>query len=108
MTSPAWETVTRRAAGRLSRRASLLTFGSVALAAASPGVGVAKKKKSGDKCKKKEQQRCSKDAAACRNSAVLGCQGDDTCVELLQPCCDTCSANGFLVCFIDAQNQQQP
>jgi hypothetical protein len=100
MSTHAFDAVTRRAAAGISRRSSLLTLGGAALAAtlAGPQLGVAKKKKGKD-CKKKEKQRCTNDAAACRTTILINCEDPAGCPEFL-PCCDECSANGFLTCFI--------
>jgi hypothetical protein len=103
MNTRAFDALTRHAADAVSRRAALVTLGGAALAAAvaSPGVSAAKKRV-GKTCKKKEKKRCNNDAAACRTTLVLGCVGDDECIALLTPCCDTCSANGFFACFLEA------
>jgi hypothetical protein len=88
----------------VSRRISLARLG-VALATAAVVVAgkveAKKKKKSGNACQKKERQRCSKDAAACRNTVQLGCAPSDptNCAEE-QACCDACTANGFLTCLL--------
>jgi hypothetical protein len=105
MAARAIDTVMRDVAAGVSRRTSLLTLGGAALAAAvaKPDVSEAKKKKSGDKCKKKEKQRCSNDAATCRLLLPGGCQGDPDCIALLTPCCDSCSSSKFLSCFLAAQ-----
>jgi hypothetical protein len=106
MSMRAFDTFTRQAGAVVSRRSSLLTIGGAAAAATaiSPVVGDAKKKKNKDKCKKKEKQRCNNDAEECKDSVVLGCEGNAECIASLTPCCDTCSADGFLVCFIAAQS----
>jgi hypothetical protein len=102
MNSQALETATRRAAAAVSRRSSFLTLGGAALAAtmARPDIGEAKKK--GKNCKKKEKQRCNNDTDACISTLTTACMGDATCIAELTPCCETCSANGFLTCFIAA------
>ena len=100
MTSEARSAFTRRAARTVSRRASLLSLGGAALATATRTDSAAKRK-SGNTCKKKEKQRCSNDAAACRNTVQLGCDpGDPTNCAAEQDCCDNCSANGFLTCLL--------
>jgi hypothetical protein len=103
---------TRRPAEGVSRRTSLLTIGGAALAATSavaamahPGVSAAKKKSS-DKCKKNEQQRCANDAAACRSTQLAYCEGNTDCAALLNPCCDACSVNGFFTCYIEVLTSQ--
>jgi hypothetical protein len=101
MITQAFESVTRQAAAAVSRRTSLLTLGGAALAAsiATPDVSEAKK---GKDCKKKEKQRCSKDAAACKTTVIDVCEDEAACLAALTPCCDECSANGFFTCFIAA------
>jgi hypothetical protein len=102
MNTNAFDAITRRAAEGISRRRSLLTLGGAALAAtiATPKLSEAKKKKGKD-CKKKEKQRCSKDAAACKATIQPLCDpGDPATCLILQNCCEECSANGFLTCLI--------
>jgi hypothetical protein len=104
MNSTAFDILTRFMAEGISRRSSLRTLGGAALAAtmASPDVGAAKKKKkNGDKGKDKEKKRCSKDAAACKDTIQPLCDPADpaTCL-IIQNCCEECSANGFLECLI--------
>lgn len=106
MNSRAFEAVTRRAADVVSRRSSLLALSGAALATVA-GSGVSEaKKKSGNKCKKKEKNRCSNDAADCKTTILSQtlCDGSDPagCLEA-QACCEECSANGFLVCLLLAQ-----
>jgi hypothetical protein len=105
MSAEAFQTMTQRAAAAVSRRASLLSLGGAAVAAtlAAPSVGEAKKK-SGNKCKKKEKNRCNNDTDACEATLTTACMGDTDCITLLTPCCETCSANGFLTCFIAAES----
>jgi hypothetical protein len=105
MSMRAFESVTRQAAAAVSRRASLVTLGGAALAAVAtkPGVSEAKKKKSGNASKKKAKQRCSRDAAVCKAELPAACNGIAECVALLTPCCETCSAGGFVTCLVAAQ-----
>jgi hypothetical protein len=104
MHSKAFETLTRGMMQGISRRSSLLSLGGAALAAtmAAPVVGEAKKKKkSGNKGKDKEKKRCSKDAAACKNTVQPLCDpADPAACLIIQNCCEECSANGFLECLI--------
>jgi hypothetical protein len=104
MNSRAFEALTRRTAGGISRRSSLLSLGGAALAATlvtGDVTAAKKKKKSGDKCKEKETKRCNKDAASCKDTVQPLCDPADpaTCL-ILQNCCEECSANGFLECLI--------
>ncbi|MDQ2652254.1 MAG: hypothetical protein M3Z20_04330 [Chloroflexota bacterium] len=102
MNTQTFDAVTRRAAEGISRRRSLLTLGGAAAAAtiARPSASEAKKKK-GKNCKKKEKQRCNKDAAACKTTILVLCDPADpaTCT-MLQNCCDGCSASTFITCLI--------
>lgn len=105
MNSRVFDTFTRHAASVVPRRTSLLTLGGAALATnaavAHPGFGAARKK-SGNTCKKKAKQRCANDAAACRARLLAFCEDfppADECAAPVNPCCDTCSANEFLVCY---------
>lgn len=99
MSIKAFDTVTHRALEGISRRRSLLTLGGAAIGAtiARPSAIEAKKKGT---CRKKEQQRCTNDAAACRATVLVVCQPPDSdrCLAL-QDCCDSCSANGFATCL---------
>ncbi len=112
MTTPTIDTLAHRAA-RFSRRRSLLTLGGAVIAATTATVepGFAKKNKkngrkgNGGDCKKREQQRCSSDATACKATVQLLCNVDNPDVELcllLQTCCEECSAGGFLTCAVPA------
>jgi hypothetical protein len=102
MTSEAFESLTRRAAAAISRRGSLAVLGGTALAAASrPEVSDAKK--GGQSRGKKQKKKCKNDAAACKNTLIVGCQGDQECITTLTPCRDTCRENGFLTCLLAAQ-----
>lgn len=99
-----FDTVTRHAGAAVSRRTSLLTLGVAPFAAAAtrPDISSAKKK-SGIDCKKKEKQRCTNDAAACRATVTaVFCPGRaDYCAKVL-PSCDECTADGFLAGLIAA------
>ena len=100
MSSYSVDTVARRAATAISRRHSLLTLGGAVLAATVPKPSVSEaKKKSRKDCQKKEQQRCTKDFAACRNMLLAKCGGTPACVTA-QACCATCSATGYLSCVL--------
>jgi hypothetical protein len=103
MSTQMFDALARRAAAGLSRRRSLFTLGGAALAAtiAIPELGQAKKKKGKD-CKKKEKQRCNNDAADCISTLQATGDCDAVCLALLTPCCEECSANGFLICFLAA------
>jgi hypothetical protein len=67
----------------------------------SAGVSGAKKK-NGKDCKKKERQRCSSDAAACKAFVPVACEGSADCIIAATLCCEECSADGFLTCLLAA------
>ena len=102
MKSQAFADLTRQAAAAISRRGSLAALSGAALAAAATRPDVSEAKKGGQSCGKKQKKKCKNDAAACKNTLIGGCQGDQECIATLTPCCETCSANGFLTCFIAA------
>lgn len=101
MSTRAFDAFTRGAADAASRRNALLALGGAVLAASlvAPEAGVAKKKKGKD-CKKKEKQRCSNDAAACKPTLLSICMLTPQECALAAACCDECSANGFLTCLL--------
>jgi hypothetical protein len=100
MTSFALEALSRRAAAGISRRRSLVALGGAALGTALTRPGAAEAKKKGKKCKNKEKKRCSNDVAACKVAArAFRCPSMDPAgCDALQACCDSCSANGFVIC----------
>jgi hypothetical protein len=103
MGTETFEALAQGVATVASRRSSLLTLGGAALAAAASQSGIGEaKKKSGNKCKKKEKNRCNNDAAACIATAQATGTCDATCIAQITPCCETCSANDFLVCLLAA------
>lgn len=65
---------------------------------ANTGVSDARKQP-GKKCRKRERQRCNNDAAACKAQLPAACDNDPECVVAVTPCCETCSADGFLICL---------
>lgn len=73
----------------------------VGAAVARPAVSGAKQK--GNTCGKNEKRRCASDATACRTSVLPLCgpPDGDLCAAL-QSCCSSCSASGFMTCFIAA------
>ena len=86
----------------LTRRASLTALGGLGaagLATLEPLTAAGK-----GSAKKKARKRCKKDATACIATLLTVCaqQPDaEDCIASLTPCCETCSANGFLACFVD-------
>jgi hypothetical protein len=110
------DTVTRHAAGAVSRRASLLTLGGMALATMSVVPAAAKGEKKGKKRKKHKgsdggisnagqqlaQAKCASQGDQCRASVTALCEGDSECLDLRLRCCDffaTCNGGTGLVCI---------
>jgi hypothetical protein len=60
------------------------------------------RKNQGKKCRQKEQQRCTADAAACRPLVLAACGNNEECVADAIACCDACSAEGFVTCLLQA------
>ena len=100
MITSAIDASARDAVERASRRKSLLAMGLAVLAAKAATTGVTEAKKKGPDCKKKEKQRCSKDAAACRPQVAAICELEPAQCLAAQNCCDECSANGVLTCIL--------
>ena len=121
------DSITRHAAGAVSRRASILALGGMALAAVSavPASAKGNKKGKGGKDRKKNnkgtgdavipappaptgptgeqlaQARCASQGDQCRAFVTEVCQGDEVCLEVLI-CCDqfaTCNADAGLNCI---------
>lgn len=101
-------------AARLSPRRSFLTLGGAVLVAAAVAavepVSARKNKNNKKKnrgkgnagdCGKREQQRCSADAEACKVTVQPLCN-DLSAAECIaiRACCDACSAEGFLTCLV--------
>jgi hypothetical protein len=105
------DTLTRRAAGAVSRRASFLALGGMALAAVTAAPSAAKGGKRGKKGKKRKgiagnagqllsQARCASQVDPCRTAVSGFCDSED-CPQQLS-CCDlfaTCNAAGALDCM---------
>jgi hypothetical protein len=108
------DTVSRRAADAVSRRASLLALGGMALAAVTAIPSAAKGGKGGKKRKKRKggeggngnageqlaQARCASQVDQCRTSVSGFCDPEDCPAQL--SCCDffaTCNAVGALACI---------
>jgi hypothetical protein len=101
----ALDDVAREAVAMPSRRKSLLALGAAMLAAGASNAGLTEARKKGKSSKKKNKKRCKKDAAACKTTiqVALCPDADPALCIAAQKCCDTCSANGFLVCLITIQ-----
>jgi hypothetical protein len=112
------DTVSRHAAGAVSRRVSLLALGGMALAAMTAVPAAAKGGKKGKKGKKRKggaggssnageqlvQARCASQVDQCRTSFTPVCQGDAGCLARLS-CCDlfaTCDGTGAISCLFAA------
>jgi hypothetical protein len=82
-----------------SRRESLLALGlaAVAMGGANAGVTEARKRK---RCKGKRRERCSTDAAACKEVLAPMCPDPEhpACIAIAK-CCDECTAEGFARCY---------
>jgi hypothetical protein len=107
------DSVTRHAAGAVSRRASLLALGGMVLAAMTAVPAAAKGGNKGKKRKKRNagdgtaigplaQARCASQIDVCRQTIAAICgSGDSECLAKLA-CCDffaTCNAGGALACI---------
>jgi hypothetical protein len=114
MIEQTFDAITRRAAGGVSRRATIATLGTAGFAAiANPFSVDAKKsggknkKKSGGKNKKscpRQEDRCAPQVAECTTFLTALCGGDPTCQDSIG-CCTllgSCAANSFLTCLANA------
>lgn len=61
-------------------------------------------KKKGKQCGTLEEQRCAADAAVCQQVLLAECGSNEQCVADNTPCCETCSADGFLACVLNNSN----
>lgn len=99
MSTATFDDFTRRAAGTVSRRASLMTLGGAALAAATtkPSIAEAKKNKN-KKAKKKAKKKCKQQVPQCETAlAQVGGNGPQ-----LVFCCQflgSCNATQFIQCI---------
>jgi hypothetical protein len=102
------DSITRHAAGAVSRRASLLALGGMVLAAVPSAAKGGKKRKkrkggAGDRSNAGQQlaqARCASQVAQCRASVSGFCDPEDCPTQL--SCCDffaTCNAAGALACM---------
>lgn len=116
MTLRTLDTFTRRVAGELSRRASLVTLATAGLATlASPIVAEGKSKKTTKKSTKKATKKCKKDLAECTAQerqcsrqvdecipvVTAACGGGPGCQEVIA-CCQflrDCDVTSFLDCI---------
>jgi hypothetical protein len=104
MNSGAFDALARRAGSAQDRRTSLKALGAAGLGAAlsAPIASEAKKKKN---CKKKVKQKCNGQIEDCQNSTEVFCEGNQSCLDALLPCCDLladCEAGSAVTCIYDA------
>lgn len=99
-----FDTWTRQRATPLSRRRSLLTLSSAALAGAIAVPTVAEAGKNKKKCKKKCQQQVGQCEDVVRAFCEEADPGGNGCLMAVLPCCDplqTCNSAASTQCFID-------
>jgi len=93
-------TVTRHAAGAVSRRASLVTLSAAGLAAGFAGSRTAGAKKSSSK---KAKKKCKKQVGQCTTYVTAACAGQEpSCLDLLACCTPlgSCNVTGFFTCLV--------
>jgi hypothetical protein len=101
MLGSTFDTITRQAAARFSRRTSLLTLGAAGLAALAGPLPTRAKKKGGNKTSRKKLQRlanrkCQGQVAPCETALIQG--GVPEATACCQPLGD-CDYNAFLICL---------
>lgn len=98
-----FDTVTRDAATAVTRRASLLSIGGAALAAAMAVPAIAEAGKSG---KKNADKRCKKQKSQCLAAFAEFCaslEEPQICEAFLSPCCEPltrCNAGEAITCIL--------
>ena len=106
-----FDTLTRQAAGAVSRRGSLLTMGGAAVVAAVTAPSFVQASNDGKKAGKKAKKKCKKQIDECRNTLLDRCLGNPECedeMELVLPCCSllaNCKAGEALDCFFFPEPQ---
>jgi hypothetical protein len=101
----AFDTITRHAAGVVSRRGSVRLLSGVALAGALATPEMAGAGKAGKKAKKQAAKRCKKQGGPCRAFVAEGCaltEDPQACEEAAFPCCahfERCNAGAGLTCI---------
>lgn len=96
------DTVSRDAAAAVTRRASLLSIGGAAVAAALGGPALAKPGASD----KRARKRCLNQTSQCRAAIAEYCpslEAPGVCAGFLSPCCDSlaqCNAAQSTACFL--------
>jgi hypothetical protein len=90
----------------VARRTSLIALGAgLAATLTGPRAVGAKNKKN---CKKKVEQKCQSQQAACQAIFNVACQGSSSCEMKLLPCCDhlaICDAEAGIKCIFDNINE---
>ena len=110
MDDRSFDSLTRHAAGGVSRRGSLITLGAAGLAAAlSAPFAVEAKKKHGRKKKRQQSppppDRCTPQVEPCTAFMTSVCGGAAACPNQIA-CCShfgSCDSSGFFACLILAQ-----
>jgi hypothetical protein len=92
------DTVTRHAAGLVSRRGLRRVLGGAAVAGviAAPTIG------SAGKAGKKAEKRCKRQREECRTVFADLCEGEPTCEAAYAPCCEhfsRCDAGKGIACM---------
>jgi hypothetical protein len=104
MNDLSFDALARHAAGRVSRRASLMTVGAAGVATLVRPLSSEAKKK-GKSAGKKAKQKCQKQTGQCTTFLNPICAGDPTCLAKAQECCGfagSCDVNGFFDCVFAA------
>ena len=103
MTTPATDTLVRRAGDTRHRRASLKALGATLLVAAIAAPQGASAGSSSNKAKKQVKKPCARQVNACKSGWASACGGSDTCKQLAG-CCDslkTCDTAAQVTCMTD-------
>ena len=103
MNEKVFETVSRRAASVVSRRGSLQTLGSVALAAAVSAPSLVRARKGGNNSGNGANRRCRRQVAGCRKVVLELCGDEEDVCEAVLACCPsfgTCNVAAFFECVI--------
>jgi hypothetical protein len=94
------DTLARRAAEVVSRRASLLALGGAAISAATNSTTLAAKKKKNcpkcENCTKANDDRCAAQKQACERAMEAACENlvidPGPCFDSCRPCCESLSS----------------
>jgi hypothetical protein len=96
----------------ITRRASVMTLGTVGLATLAtlvPSQAIDAKKQNNGKKKKEKAislKRCKKQVGPCTTLVTANCNQDADCLKDVVPCCEflgRCDGVGFVTCAIGAQ-----